>query len=295
MSALNLSYKKRMTFGIELPLDRDWSEAGQLRARIEGRPFGVPDISNPAKGVELAESLGLDAVWLRDVPVHDPSFGEGLRRADVRRDDVFLTTKILPEHFAPEAFKTAAEASLKRLGTDYVDLLLLHWPSKDVPIADTIGAVNDLITAGKVRHGGVSNFTMDMVDQAQAALNTPLASNQIELHPLIDQTRMIAHLASKGVAVEAYSPLAQGKVMENATLREIAAVHDASPAQIALAWILTRPMSTALPRTSNQSRLAGNLRAAEIVLNADEIARTDALGTAEGRLVSPETLAPEWD
>jgi diketogulonate reductase-like aldo/keto reductase len=226
---------------------------------------------------------------------NEEQVGEGLRRADVRRDDVFLTTKILPEHFAPEAFTAAADASLKRLGTDYVDLLLLHWPSKDVPIADTIGALNDLIAAGKVRYGGVSNFTMDMVDQAQAALNTPLAANQIELHPLIDQTRMIAHLDSKRIPVEAYSPLAQGKVMENATLREIAAAHDASPAQIALAWILTRPMSIALPRTGNPSRLAANLRATEIVLSAEEIARIDALGTPEGRLVSPETLAPTWD
>ena len=76
MSALNLIYKDRITFGIELPLDRDWSEAGQRRARIEGRPFGVPDTSNPAKGVKLAENLGFDAIWLRDVPVHDPSFGD---------------------------------------------------------------------------------------------------------------------------------------------------------------------------------------------------------------------------
>lgn len=106
---------------------------------------------------------------------------------------------------------------------------------------------------------------------------------------------MISHLASKGIPVEAYSPLAQGKVMENATLREMAPAHDASPAQIALAWILTRPMSIALPRTGNKSRLADNLGAAEIVLSAEEIARIDALGTAEGRLVSPETLAPEWD
>lgn len=126
-----------------------------------------------------------------------------------------------------------------------------------MPIADTIGAVKDLITAGKVRHGGVSKFTMDMVDQAQAALNTPLVANQIELHPRIDKARMIAHLVSKGIPVEAYSPLAQGKVMENVTLREIAAAHDASPALVALAWILTCPLNIALPGTSNQSRLAG--------------------------------------
>ena len=226
---------------------------------------------------------------------NEEAVGEGLRRADMRRDEVFLTTKILPEHFAPEAFIAAADDSLKRLGTDYVDLMLLHWPSKEVPIADTVGALNKLIDSGKVRHGGVSNFTMETVDQAQAALDTPLAVNQIELHPLIDQTRMIAHLASTGIPVEAYSPLAQGKVMEHATLREIAATHDADPAQIALAWILTRPMSIALPRTSNKQRLAGNLAAADILLSSEDIARIDALGTADGRLVSPETLAPIWD
>ena len=245
--------------------------------------------------VAAALSEGFRHIDTAQAYENEEQVGEGLRRSDVRRDDLFLTTKILPEHFSPEAFIAAADASLKRLGTDYVDLLLLHWPSKEVPIADTIDALNTLIAAGKVRHGGVSNFTMAMVDQAQSALNTPLAANQIELHPLIDQTRMIAHLASKGIAVEAYSPLAQGKVMENATLRDIAAAHNVGPAQIALAWILTRPLSIALPRTANKNRLAGNLRATEIMLSAEEVARIDALGTAEGRLVSPETLAPEWD
>ncbi|WP_323804472.1 aldo/keto reductase [Sulfitobacter litoralis] len=266
-------------------------------AQIPSMGFGTFQLEQDtvADMVTAALSEGFRHIDTAQAYDNEEQVGEGLRRADVRRDEVFLTTKILPEHFSPEAFIAAAETSLKRLGTDYVDLLLLHWPSKDVPIAETIGALNELIAAGKVRHGGVSNFTMDMVDQAQAALNTPLAANQIELHPLIDQTRMISHLASKGIPVEAYSPLAQGKVMENATLRDIAAAHDASPAQIALAWILTRSMSIALPRTGNTNRLASNLRAAEIMLSAEEIARIDALGTTEGRLVSPETLAPDWD
>lgn len=266
-------------------------------AQIPSMGFGTYQLEQDTVTdmVTAALSEGFRHIDTAQAYENEEQVGEGLRRADVRRDEVFLTTKILPEHFAPEAFIAATEASLKRLGTDYVDLLLLHWPSKEVPIADTIGALNGLIAAGKVRHGGVSNFTMDMVDQAQAALNTPLAANQIELHPLIDQTRMIAHLASKGIPVVAYSPLAQGKVMENATLRDIASAHNVSSAQIALAWVLTRPMSIALPRTGNTNRLASNLRAAEIILSAEEIARIDALGTAEGRLVSPETLAPDWD
>ncbi|MCJ7873397.1 aldo/keto reductase [Phaeobacter sp. J2-8] len=266
-------------------------------AQIPSMGFGTFQLEQDtvADMVAAALSEGFCHIDTAQAYENEEQVGEGLRRADVRRDDVFLTTKILPEHFSPEAFIAAADASLKRLGTDYVDLLLLHWPSKEVPIADTIDALNTLIAAGKARHGGVSNFTMAMVDQAQSALNTPLAANQIELHPLIDQTRMIAHLASKGIPVEAYSPLAQGKVMENATLREIAYAHDASPAQISVAWALTRPMGIALPRTGNPSRLAANLRATEIVLSAEEISRIDALGTAEGRLVSPETLAPAWD
>ncbi|PLS20928.1 aldo/keto reductase [Neptunicoccus cionae] len=266
-------------------------------AQIPSMGFGTFQLEQDtvADMVAAALSEGFRHIDTAQAYENEEQVGEGLRRADVRRDEVFLTTKILPEHFSPEAFIAATEASLKRLGTDYVDLLLLHWPSRDVPIADTISALNDLISAGKVRHGGVSNFTMDMVNQAQAALNTPLAANQIELHPLIDQTRMIAHLDSKGIPVEAYSPLAQGKVMENATLREIGNAHDVSPAQIALAWILTRPMSIALPRTSNPDRLADNLRAADIVLSVEEIAHIDAVGTAEGRIVSPGTLAPEWD
>lgn len=266
-------------------------------AQIPSLGFGTFQLEQDtvADMVAAALSEGFRHIDTAQAYENEEQVGKGLRRADVRRDDVFLTTKILPEHFSPEAFIAAADASLKRLGTDYVDLLLLHWPSKEVPIAETIGALNDLISAGKVRHGGVSNFTMDMVDQAHVALNTPLAANQIELHPLIDQTRMIAHLASKGIPVEAYSPLAQGKVMENAMLREIAAVHNASPAQIALAWVLTRPMSIALPRTGNKNRLADNLGAADIMLSAEEIASIDALGSAEGRLVSPETLAPAWD
>ena len=266
-------------------------------AQIPSMGFGTFQLEQDtvADMVAAALSEGFRHIDTAQAYENEEQVGEGLRRADVRRDEVFLITKILPEHFSPEAFTAAADVSLKRLGTDYVDLLLLHWPSKEVPIAETISALNDLISAGKVRHGGVSNFTIDMVDQAQAALNTPLAANQIELHPLIDQTRMIAHLIQKGIPIEAYSPLAQGKVMENATLRNIAAAHDASPAQIALAWVLTRPMSIALPRTGNTNRLASNLLATEIILSAEEIARIDDLGRAEGRLVSPETLAPDWD
>ena len=184
-------------------------------ARIPALGFGTFQLEQDVVADMVCAALaeGFRHIDTAQAYNNEEAVGEGLRRADVRRDEVFLTTKILPEHFAPDAFIAAADDSLKRLGTDYVDLLLLHWPSKEVPIADTVGALNELIDSGKVRHGGVSNFTMEMVDQAQAALDTPLAANQIELHPLIDQTRMIGHLASKGIPVEAYSPLAQGKVM----------------------------------------------------------------------------------
>jgi len=147
-------------------------------AQIPSMGFGTFQLEQDtvADMVAAALSEGFRHIDTAQAYENEEQVGEGLRRADVRRDEVFLTTKILPEHFSPEAFIAATEASLKRLGTDYVDLLLLHWPSRDVPIADTISALNDLIAAGKVRHGGVSNFTMDMVDRKRCGTPTFLVS-----------------------------------------------------------------------------------------------------------------------
>jgi len=267
-------------------------------------PAGIPSLGfgtfrmapdEAEKMVDAALAEGFRHIDTAQAYDNEEGVGRGIARSGVRRDEVFLTTKILPEFFAPDRFKAKLNESLRRLGTDHVDLLLLHWPSRQVPVSETIGALNDLIRAGKVRHGGVSNFTIAMVDEARAALETPLATNQIELHPFIDQRKLISHLAINNIPVEAYSPLAQGKVAENNVLKDIGAAHKATAAQVALAWILAQPGGIALPKTASPERLAANLAAAEIRLSEEELARIDALARPEGRLVSPDGLAPDWD
>ncbi|MBY6115321.1 aldo/keto reductase [Mameliella alba] len=226
---------------------------------------------------------------------NEAEVGEGLRASGTPREQVFVTTKILPRDFAAADFRAAAEKSLKALNTDYIDLLLLHWPSRDVPLSETLPVLDALIAEGKVRFGGVSNFTIKQVAETESILSAPVAANQVELHPFIDQSKLLANLESRGIPFEAYSPLAQGKVMKDPVLQEIADTHGASPAAIAVAWLLQKPNGVAIPKTATKSRLAGNLAAAELTLTTDEVARIDTLAGPDGRIVSPDSLAPDWD
>lgn len=226
---------------------------------------------------------------------NEEEVGAGIRAADVPRNQVFVTTKILPEHFAAGDFRAATERSLAALGTDYIDLLLLHWPSRTVPLSETLPVLDALIAEGKVRFGGVSNFTIAQLKESETTLEAPLAASQIELHPFLDQSRLLAHMGTRKIPFEAYSPLAQGAVMEDKTLKEIATAHGTTPAAISVAWLLAKPLGVAVPKTAKTSRLAGNLAAAEINLTAEEIARIDALTRPDGRIVSPDALAPDWD
>ncbi|WP_282602571.1 aldo/keto reductase [Paracoccus sp. PARArs4] len=226
---------------------------------------------------------------------NEAEVGEGIRAADTPRDRIFVTTKILPRDFAAADFRKATEASLRALGTDHIDLLLLHWPSRDIPLSETLPVLDALIDEGKVRFGGVSNFTTAMLAEAQGIMRAPIATNQVEMHPFIDQTRLRSFMQDAGIPLTAYAPLAQGRVMQDDTMAAIAEAHGTSAAAIAVAWLLSKPGMIALPKTAQASRLAGNLRAAEIVLTADEIARIDALAGPDGRIVAPETLAPDWD
>lgn len=245
--------------------------------------------------VSAALSEGYRHIDTAQAYENEAEVGEGIRASGIPRDQIFLTTKILPKDFNAANFREAAERSLKALGTDYVDLLLLHWPSRDVALSETLPVLDALITEGKVRFGGVSNFTIAQVEESRQILNAPIAANQVEFHPFIDQSKLIKHLSAHDIPVEAYSPLAQGKVMDDPILREIAEAHGTSPAAISVAWLMQKPLTVALPKTAKAERLAGNLAAAEILLTADDVARIDALASPDGRIVSPEGLAPDWD
>jgi 2,5-diketo-D-gluconate reductase B len=217
----------------------------------------------------------------------------GLLAHGLRRDDVFVTTKVYHDKLAPADFKRSCDESLRKLGLPHVDLLLIHWPNPAVPLADTIGALCAEKRAGRTRHIGVANFTTTLLDQAVALADEPLVNNQIEVHPFLDQRKVIAACRRHGISVTAYCPLARGKVPGQAVLERIGADHGKSAAQVALRALVQQGI-VPIPRTAKPSHLAANLEVFGFELSATEMAEIAGLARPDGRVVNPPH-APQWD
>ena len=219
--------------------------------------------------------------------------GEGLRASGVKRNDVFVTTKIWTSHFAPHELERSAKESLVRLRLTEVDLLLLHWPNPHVPLAETLGALAHVKRLGLARHIGVSNFTVALIEEAIAACSEPLVCDQVEYHPYLAQTKVIEACARNGMALVAYSPVARGKIRNDRTLQRIGYGHRKSPAQICLRWLVQQNVS-AIPRTSRVERLSENIDIFDFTLSDEEMIEIFKLASARGRLTD-FVFAPIWD
>jgi diketogulonate reductase-like aldo/keto reductase len=226
---------------------------------------------------------------------NEQAVGAGLRASGVPRDEVFLTTKIKPSEIADGDLQRSVEASLKRLQVDQVDLALIHWPSKTIPLAESIGALNEVKDRGLARHIGVSNFTVAMVGEAVALSLNPLACNQVEYHPFLNQDGVLAACRGHGMAVVSYCPLARGsELFSQPAVTAAAARHERTPAQIVLRWQVQQAGVVAIPRSSKPERIAQNLRVFDFALEADEMAALDAL-RARQRRICDFGFSPEWD
>src|ERR1700692_2715100 len=178
-----------------------------------------------ARLVEQALKLGYRHIDTAQVYENEREVGEGLRASGVRRDDVFVTTKIWTTHFAPNDLERSARESLAKLHLSHVDLLLLHWPNPRVPLQETLGALAHVRKLGLARHIGVSNFTVALIEHAVACCPAPLVCDQVEFHPYLDQTKVKEACARHGMAVVAYSPVARGRIKGDATLAGIGGAH----------------------------------------------------------------------
>lgn len=254
----------------------------------------------PMKGAEcattVAEALarGYRHLDTAEMYGNEREVGEGLRASGIARSDVFITTKVWHDHLEPRALWAAAEASLDRLGVDHVDLYLIHWPNASVPLELTMDALCEVRRRGWAKAIGVANFPTALLHRAVALSTEPLAVNQVEYHPFLSQAAVLEACRAHGMALTAYSPIAKGKVAEAAVIREIAAARGLTPAQVALAWLIGQQNVVAIPKTATPARLAENLAAAGIVLDATETARIAALARPDGRTISP-AFAPAWD
>jgi 2,5-diketo-D-gluconate reductase B len=227
---------------------------------------------------------------------NEAAVGEALEEAGVPRAEIFLTTKVWVTNFAPDAFLASVEDSLKKLRTDHVDLLLLHWPGgSEVPHAEQIESLNEVQRRGWTRHVGVSNYNVAQMADAIRRSPAKIATNQVEYHPWLDQSKLLAAARAAGVSVTAYYAMADGKSARDPVLAEIGRAHGKSAAQVALRWLVQQPDVIALSKTAKVSRLGENLAVFDFELSEEEMARIFALASPEGRIVSPKELAPAWD
>lgn len=218
----------------------------------------------------------IDTAWIYK---NEAAVGQGIRDSGVPRDDIFLTTKIWVEHFDREGLLKQAKESADSLGTT-PDLLLLHWPKRKPSFEETLGALNEARDQGLTRNIGLSNFPSKEFRQAQALSSAKLLTNQVEHHPYLAIDELKRTAADLGSSITAWSPLAQGKIADDATIREIGEAHGKSAGQITLRWLIQQDI-IAIPRTTKVSRARESFDIFDFALTADEMARIDALNRNE--------------
>ena len=242
------------------------------------------------ESVEHALDLGYRHLDTAQAYGNEREVGQGLRNAPVDRDDVFLTTKVWFDNLAPRALRSHTEDSLRRLDTEYVDLLLIHWPSDDVPLERSLDAMMELRNEGKVREIGVSNFTPSLVRRALD--HAPILCNQVEYHPFLDQDALLELAEARDLLLTAYSPLAKNRVSDDATLRAIAEAHGKTPPQVTLRWLLQQDPVAAIPKAASAEHRAANLDVFDFELSEEEMDRIFDLAGDE-RIIDP-SFAPAW-
>ncbi len=245
--------------------------------------------------VASALQAGFRHIDTAQMYANEADVGQGIAQSGVPRSEVFITTKVWVGNYAPRLFGPSVDDSLRKLRTDYVDLLLLHWPSQDVPLADQLGALSELVRVGKVRHIGVSNYNRALMAQAIALSEKPLVTNQFEYHPYLDQRVLVTATRDAGLAVTAYCGMAVGRVFTDPVLKEIAARHQRGVSQIVLRWLVQQDGVIALSRTTRIDRLGENAAVFDFELSPDEMAAIFALVQPGSRIVDPPGLAPLWD
>jgi 2,5-diketo-D-gluconate reductase B len=237
------------------------------------------------KAVSAALELGYRHIDTAEMYENEEEVGAGMRDAGVARSEIFLATKVWRDHLRPRDLDRAVDGSLARLGTDYVDLLLVHWPSPDVPLEETMTALAAVRDDGRTRLIGVSNFPAGLL-VAALELAPGLACDQVEYHPLLGQNRLLAVVREHDMFLTAYSPIARNRIAGEQILQEVAATHAASIAQVSLAWLLSQDRVVAIPKATSRDHLAENRAAMDLELSPAELGAIDLL-PKDRRIVDP--------
>jgi 2,5-diketo-D-gluconate reductase B len=227
------------------------------------------------RAVERAFALGYRHIDTAQMYANEGEVGRGIRNSSVDREEIFLVTKVRTSSFSHDDVIHSTRESLKKLQTEYVDLLLMHWPNPSVPLEETLGAMRELQEAGSVKHVGVSNFPPSMVEDATQ--HATVFCNQVEYHPYRAQDELLEQAKEMDYLLTAYSPVARGRVSNDATLKEIGQAHGKTPAQVALRWLIQQEKVAAIPKAASEDHLRSNSDIFDFELSDEEMKRVFAL------------------
>jgi 2,5-diketo-D-gluconate reductase B len=247
-------------------------------------------IESVAKAIEV----GYRHIDTAQIYENETEVGNALTLSGIPRKEIFLTTKVWMSNVKDGALQKSVEQSLKKLETDYVDLLLIHWPVGDVPFAEQMKALAQVQKDGKARLIGVSNFTVAQMKEVVEKLGVPVATNQVEYHPFLSQKPVLDYLRSQKMFLTAYSPLARGKVNDSPALREIGKKLGKTAGQVTLRWLLQQDGVAAIPKAGSEKHMRENFDIFDFSLTQDEMKAIHAEARPDGRLISPD-WAPQWD
>ena len=227
------------------------------------------------RAVERALALGYRHIDTAQMYANESEVARGIQNSGVDREDVFLVTKVRTSSFSHSGVIRSTRESLKKLQTEYVDLLLMHWPNPSVPLEETLGAMRELQEEGSVKHVGVSNFPPSMVEEATQ--HAEIFCNQVEYHPYRAQDELLEQAREMDYLLTAYSPVAGGATVNDATLREIGEAHGKTPPQVALRWLIQQEKVAAIPKAASRDHLKSNFDIFDFELSDEEMERVCAL------------------
>ncbi len=258
--------------------------------------FGTWQLSGKeaAKSVDFALHNGYTHIDTAQIYQNEAEVGEGIKQSGVSRDKIFLTTKVWRGEFANGTVQQSVDESLRKLKTDYVDMLLVHWPFPETPIAKLVEGVMKAQDAGKARLIGVSNFTVKQMEEALKVSGGRVCNNQVEYHPYLSQKPVLDFAQKNNMMLTAYSPVARGKAARDTALREIGLKYGKSAGQVALRWLMQQDDVAAIPKSATPDNIKNNIDIFDFELNAAEMKKIHAMASEDGRQVDPD-FAPKWD
>lgn len=256
----------------------------------------------PLKAQVLTDALtcaiesGYRAIDTAQMYENEIETGQCIANSGITRQEFLVTTKVKPANFEEALFLPSVEQSLKNLGLDVIDVLLLHWPPGDGNIKSSLQLLNKAADLGLTKHIGISNYTSSMMREALQLTNHPLVTNQVEFHPLLNQDILLKTATETGIPLSAYCSVARGEVFKHSIFTELASQYNKSAGQIVLRWILQQGVSVNTMST-NPTNIKANYKIQDFELSDEDMSRISALTTAKQRLVNKSIVpwAPEWD